>query len=45
MPDYKNGKIYTIRCRDDESLVYVGSTTQQISQRWQDHKSDCNYVQ
>jgi hypothetical protein len=44
MPDYKNGKIYTIRCRDDELLVYVGSTTQQISQRWQDHKSDCSNI-
>ncbi len=38
MPDYKNGKIYTIRCRDDPTLIYVGSTTQQLSQRWQEHK-------
>jgi hypothetical protein len=38
MPDYKNGKIYTIRCRDDKSLIYVGSTTQMLSQRWQEHK-------
>jgi hypothetical protein len=38
MPDYKNSKIYTIRCRDDPTLIYVGSTTQQLSQRWQDHK-------
>jgi hypothetical protein len=41
MPDYNNGKIYTIRCRDDESLIYVGSTTQKLSQRWTDHKSKC----
>ena len=38
MPDYKNSKIYTIRCRDDPMLIYVGSSTQQLSQRWQEHK-------
>ena len=38
MPDYKNGKIYTIRCSEDPSLIYVGSTTQSLSQRWTDHK-------
>ena len=38
MPDYSKGKIYTIRCREDPSLIYVGSTTQQLSQRWTDHK-------
>ena len=42
MPDYKNGKIYTIRCRDDPSLIYVGSTTQTLSQRWTDHKKNSN---
>jgi len=42
MPDYKNGKIYTIRCRDDPTLIYVGSTTQQLSQRWTDHKQNAN---
>jgi hypothetical protein len=40
MPDYKNSKIYTIRCRDDPTLIYVGSTTQQLSQRWTDHKKN-----
>jgi hypothetical protein len=44
MQDYSKGKIYSIRCRDDSSLLYVDSTTQQISQRWQDHKSTCNYI-
>ena len=39
MPDYKNGKIYTIRCRDDPTLIYVGSTIQKLSQRWAKHKS------
>ena len=38
MPDYKNGKIYTIRCKDDPTLIYVGSTTQSLSQRLTDHK-------
>ena len=38
MPDYSQGKIYTIRCRDDNSLIYVGSTTQNLSQRLAGHK-------
>ena len=38
MPEYKNSKIYTVRCRDDQSLIYVGSTTQLLSQRFNDHK-------
>ncbi len=25
---YKNGKIYTIRCKNDDTLTYVGSTIQ-----------------
>ena len=40
MPDYNKGKIYTIRCHDDQTLIYVGSTTQLISQRWTDHKKN-----
>jgi group I intron endonuclease len=42
MPDYSKGKIYTIRCYENPSIIYVGSTTQQLSQRWTDHKSRCN---
>jgi hypothetical protein len=38
MPDYKKGKIYTIRCSEDPALIYVGSTIQLLSQRWTDHK-------
>ncbi len=30
MPDYKQGKIYTIRCKTDETLIYVGCTTQSL---------------
>ena len=38
MPDYKNSKIYTIRCTNDPTLIYVGSTTQSLSQRFNDHR-------
>ncbi len=38
MPDHKNAKIYTIRCRNDPTLICVGSTIQQLSQRFTDHK-------
>lgn len=38
MPDYKNGKIYTIRYRNDDSLIYVGSTTNSLAKRFHDHK-------
>ncbi len=40
MPDYKQGKIYTIRCKKDDTLIYVGSTTYSLSQRLRGHKSD-----
>ncbi len=40
MPNYANSKIYSIRCYNDTSLVYVGSTTQKLSKRWGDHKHD-----
>lgn len=36
--DYSQGKIYTIRCRDDDTLVYVGSTIQPLPKRWGGHK-------
>jgi hypothetical protein len=38
MPDYQQGKIYTIRCRTDDTLIYVGSTTQPLAKRWGGHK-------
>ncbi len=40
MPKYQNGKIYTIRCRTDDSLIYVGSTTQRLCSRLTGHKAD-----
>ena len=38
MPNYQDGKIYTIRCRTDDTLIYVGSTTQSLVKRWGGHK-------
>jgi hypothetical protein len=38
MLDYQQGKIYTIRCRTDNTLIYVGSTTQQLCKRFYQHK-------
>ncbi len=38
MPDYSKGKIYTIRCRNDATLIYVGSTIQPLAKRWGLHK-------
>ncbi len=40
MPEYKYGTIYSVRCYSDASLVYIGSTTQALSKRWSDHKTD-----
>ena len=37
---YKRGKIYTIRCRDDDGLVYVGSTIQPLAKRIGGHRKD-----
>ena len=38
MPDYQNGKIYTIRCRNDNTFIYVGSTTMTLSKRMTEHR-------
>lgn len=35
---YNNGKIYTIRCRTDNDLIYVGSSTQPLHKRFYEHK-------
>ena len=37
---YTNGKIYSIRCYCDDSLVYYGSTINNIECRFQHHKFD-----
>ena len=40
MPDYNKGCIYTIRCRTDKTLIYVGSTANNLSKRFSSHKTD-----
>lgn len=37
---FKNAKIYTIRYRNDDSLIYVGSTVQPLYKRLSQHKMD-----
>jgi hypothetical protein len=41
MPNYQDGKIYTIRNYADNEMVYVGSTTQTLSRRLAKHRGDC----
>jgi hypothetical protein len=38
MPNYQDGQIYTIRCRTDNALIYVGSTTMTLSRRMVAHR-------
>ena len=38
---YKNAKIYTIRYRNDNNLIYVGATIQPLYKRFHEHKSRC----
>ena len=40
MPDYKQGKIHTIRCQTDDTPIYVGWTTEFLSRRMTKHKYD-----
>lgn len=41
--DYSRGKIYLIRNKDNENLIYVGSTIEiYLSKRFQKHKSHYN---
>ena len=39
MVNYQNSKIYTIRCKWDDALIYVGSTTQPLCKRMVEHRS------
>ena len=38
MSNYQQGKIYTIRCRTDDTMIYVGSTIQPLCERLAGHK-------
>jgi len=40
MPDYSKGQIYTIRNRNDDAKIYVGSTIQPLYKRFYSHKID-----
>ena len=40
MKDYSKGKIYTIKCQTDETLIYVGGTIQPLCERKATHKRD-----
>jgi len=41
---YKRGMIYTIRNIKDDTMVYVGSTINSLSKRFNSHKDDCKYT-
>ena len=38
---YKRGMIYTIRCYSDDTMIYVGSTINTLSKRFNKHKEEC----
>ncbi len=40
MPNYSNGKIYSIRFYDNDKLIYIGSTIQILAVRFGGHKRD-----
>lgn len=42
MPNYQNGKIYSIRSKSRPDLIYIGSTTQRLSKRFSQHKAPTN---
>ena len=42
MPNFQNGKIYMIRSRSRQDLIYVGSTTQTLSVRMAGHRTPSN---
>ena len=39
MPDYQQGKIYSVRSLSRPDLIYIGSTTQPLSRRMAQHRS------
>ena len=39
--NYTNGKIYTIKNKNDTSLIYVGSTIRTLEERFKGHKEAC----
>ena len=39
---YEEGKIYLVKCKYDDELVYVGSTIRKLGERFSCHKCDEN---
>ena len=39
---YKNGKIYLVKCKNDDTSVYVGNTYTSLEERFRLHKTDKN---
>lgn len=37
---YEKGKIYLVKCKYDDTLVYVGSTINKLGERFRGHKND-----
>ena len=44
MPIYKQGKIYTVGCKTDDTLIFVGCTTQSLCERMAKHKYHYIYI-
>jgi len=44
---YKRGKIYIVKCKYDDNLIYVGSTIRKLNRRLADHRcnKDCSLYQ
>ncbi len=40
MPDYKQGKIYTVGWKTDDTLIYVGCIAQSFCERMAKHEYD-----
>lgn len=37
---YENGKIYLVKCKNDDTLIYVGITHMSLEKRFCNHKTD-----
>ena len=44
MPNYQNGKIYSIRSRSRPDLIYIGSTIRPLSERLAGHRHKAKYM-
>ncbi len=44
MPNYSNGKMFSIRFNDNDKLLYIGSTIQKLGVRFRRHKKEILHV-